>query len=1002
MLLWAALRLAFGGPVRAAGWLPVALVAAAPVAAALLVWSCLSMHRPADSLGPLGGTRVTLDAVDLPLAADGVVRIGGDPQRDDLVVGASASSGEPPRLASGAVRLVRGEGLAVSIAPAASAVAMVGEEMVGARPLPAGWRVCVLPCARLSPVVRPLAGAVYDGARFALSQPNGTITPIAAGAMILGRPPPCDPGASAGPVVLMVRDAGAPASRPITGAARSLCVYGGPGGEANPAPMVPPARAGLGADMICALRLVACESVPTEGGRPAELPIEGGSLAARVLCGVVGGCIRAPAPLRLARLARLEVTDEGGSVHLSFADPSERLFTPAAAEGVTPAIRLGAGAALDQPVAAAETPAAFERLGHAFDFVGQVLVDPPTRRAERPVVHAPAGLTSGSGSTVVVAGPAGGASAKAVFDIRTLDFDHGLYGRMRLLAVLALGASLAATWPLRRADPLAAIVLGAVDLFLAMRLVCAVEGAFMDGAPSVQAFPLNALPELAVGPLALLLAWPRAPGRLAGAGVLAACALALAVIAGANATFYLGACALLTLAGLSLTVRTGLAARRLAAGSGWADRRPLAWLTIWSAVMLAARLVFGFGPQWREAAHLGPVRLAMSLLFAPAILIAFAPLAADLRRGGVTLRAPARSVLTMAVVGLGLGIVAASVVVKDFGFAIFAWPVASGLLVAYLARERARATAADLLLAALAAALALAFVYQLALKADGKILAAAAIAAAAVIAGLLARRPASLWAAPAIGVVLVSLLIAAVGMSNSADRSDRTGGASPNTVFGLREAIATDVNRDRLLAAFAPGEIQSVGTSAAEAYADTLASMREYSRPLLGRGYLSAPPPTVLKAYQLTDNAAAIHLMSPFGRLGAMGVIMAAAAVAIAAVARALPAPGACGPWLGVLAAFTPWLIDAYMILANNGAALFTGRNVYLLSPLSISDFLEALVLFGLVAVTLGAPTPGGASRAAEAPPAADPEAGPATQAPRPLASRTLARRTLAPRTLTP
>jgi hypothetical protein len=168
--------------------------------------------------------------------------------------------------------------------------------------------------------------------------------------------------------------------------------------------------------------------------------------------------------------------------------------------------------------------------------------------------------------------------------------------------------------------------------------------------------------------------------------------------------------------------------------------------------------------------------------------------------------------------------------------------------------------------------------------------------------------------------------------------------------------VATDVNEDRLLAAFAPGEIQAVGTAAAEAYANTLASMREYSRPLTGRGYLSAPEPTALKAYQLTDNVAAIHLMSPFGRLGAIAVLMAGAAVALAAGARTLQASPAFAPWLGMLAALTPWLIDAYMILANNGAALFTGRNVYLLSPLSISDFLEGLILFGLVAITLGRP----------------------------------------------
>jgi hypothetical protein len=942
LLLAAALGEAFPGGRR----LPGGLALAATPLAALLAWSCLGQHRPADSLGPLGGTRITLDAVDLPLATGGAVRIGGDPRADDLVVGASASPGTAPRLAPGAVRLTRQAGLSVTVEPSAAAVAMVGREVVGARPLAAGWRVCALPCEALSPAVRPAAGAVYDAARFALAAPDGRVTPIPAGAMVFGRPAPCDPEASFGQVALMIRDDEAPASRPLGARAHSLCVFAGPGPDAAPAPSVPPVGAGPGAALVCSWRLLACRKVALANGRPAALPVDGDSPAARVLCGIVGGCLRAPTPLHLARLERMRVADDGRIVELAFPDPPQRLFTPAAGEGVTPAIRLGAASALDQPVAPAETPAVFERLGHPFDVVDQVLVDPPTRRAERPVVHAPSGLAGGQGSRVVV-GDTAGAAAKAVFDVRTLDFDHGLYGRMRLLAVLALGASLAATWSLRRADPLAAVVLGALDLFLALRLACAVEGAFMDGAPSVQAFPLAALPELAVGPLALLIAWPNAPRRWAGAGVLAAAAAVLALTAGANGTFYLGAAALLALAGLALGARTPAFARSAGAVGAWADRRPLAWLAIWSIGMLLARLGFGFGLDWREAAHFGPVRVAMSLLFVPAILTAFAPLAADLRRGGVTLRAPVLSVLAMGIVGLGLGVFAASVVVKDFGFAIFAWPVVTGLLIAFLARQPARATIADLALATLAAAVALALIYELALNSDWRIVALTALLAAAVAGGALARRPASLWAAPAVLVVLVSLLIAAVGAF----------GPLRTSAFGLREAVATDVNRDRLLAAFAPGEIQGVGTAAAEAYANTLASMREYSHPLLGRGFLSAPEPTLLKAYQLTDNAAAIHLMSPFGRLGALGLLTAAAAVSLAAIARALERPSTFGPWLGVLASLTPWLIDAYMILANNGAALFTGRNVYLLSPASISDFLEALSLLGLVGVMLGATT---------------------------------------------
>jgi hypothetical protein len=911
--------------------------------AALLVWCCLSTHRPEGSVGPLGGTRITLEAVELPLVAGGQARIGGDPETDDLVVGAARSqtATNPAPLAAGAVRLSRDGWLEVAVTPSAAAIAVIGGQVVGARPLAAGWRVCALPCGSASPVVRLAAGALYDGERFALLAPDGRIAPIGGDQMVIGRPTSCDPPWSTAGVSLMIRDAKAPATRAAEGRGERLCVYGATSRGAQFARLVAPPRAGLGAAVLCRLRLLACQQTQLQDGRLAALPIDQDALAARVVCSVVGDCIRAPAPWRLARLERLTVTDQGRSVRLAFPEPAERLFTPASGETITPSIRIAAAAGVDEPVAPAERPAVFERLGHRFDVVDQVLVDPPSEQNERPVVHAPAGETGGAGPTVVI-----GAGAKAIFDIRTLDFDHGLYGRLRSLAALALATSLTATWSLRRADPLAAILLGALDLFLALRLVCAVEGAFMDAAPSVQVFPLDALPELAAGPLALLIAWPRAPRRLAGVVILAACALLLALISGANATFYVGAVAVVLIAALSRLAQSGTPGRRLADLARWADRRPLSWLAIWSAAMLLGRLGFGYGLDWKEAAHLGPVRIAMSLLFVPAIMAAFAPLTADLARGSVTDRAPRLCVCAMAIVGLALGVFAPSIIVKDFGFAIFAWPVVTGLLVAWLARRATIAAAGDLLLAALVAGAALTFIYALALKMDAAVLAAAAGVAAVLAGGVLAGRPGSLWPAPAILVVLVSLLIAAVGAF----------GPLQTTTFGLREAVATDVNRDRLLAAFAPGEIESVGTAAAEAYANTLATMRAYSQPLFGRGYLSAPEPTALKPYQLTDNAAAIHIMSPFGRLGAVAILMAAVAVAVAATGRAIRAPATLRPWLGVLAALTPWLIDAYMILANNGAALFTGRNVYLLSPLSISDFIEGLILLGLVAVTLGAP----------------------------------------------
>jgi len=80
--------------------------------------------------------------------------------------------------------------------------------------------------------------------------------------------------------------------------------------------------------------------------------------------------------------------------------------------------------------------------------------------------------------------------------------------------------------------------------------------------------------------------------------------------------------------------------------------------------------------------------------------------------------------------------------------------------------------------------------------------------------------------------------------------------------------------------------------------------------------------------------------------------------------------PGA-DPWgqpfgvLSVSALVSFAVAGAYMILANYGLVLFTGKNVYLLGLDSLGDTLEALVLLGLAARGRNPPgnTSGDASR---------------------------------------
>lgn len=60
------------------------------------------------------------------------------------------------------------------------------------------------------------------------------------------------------------------------------------------------------------------------------------------------------------------------------------------------------------------------------------------------------------------------------------------------------------------------------------------------------------------------------------------------------------------------------------------------------------------------------------------------------------------------------------------------------------------------------------------------------------------------------------------------------------------------------------------------------------------------------------------------------------------------------GPWLvGALALLTFAMAGVYMVLANYGWVLFTGKNVYLLGLDSVSDALESMALLALAAFSL-------------------------------------------------
>ncbi len=160
-----------------------------------------------------------------------------------------------------------------------------------------------------------------------------------------------------------------------------------------------------------------------------------------------------------------------------------------------------------------------------------------------------------------------------------------------------------------------------------------------------------------------------------------------------------------------------------------------------------------------------------------------------------------------------------------------------------------------------------------------------------------------------------------------------------------------DFNRylERWYSFASPSHTGASGTSESEAARSSFYYMSEYaSQGPWGRGFLNQPTPTGLRAAHFSDYSVSVHVMTPFGRAGAaaMNIMLLLAALIVTknvfGTASNPISIGALGAVSGV------WLLFAgslYMTLANILVVPFTGRNVYMLSPISILDLADGLVL---------------------------------------------------------
>ncbi len=398
-----------------------------------------------------------------------------------------------------------------------------------------------------------------------------------------------------------------------------------------------------------------------------------------------------------------------------------------------------------------------------------------------------------------------------------------------------------------------------------------------------------------IGAVASLIAWTGPPGRLASL-VLALFAMALAVMI-----------ALCLRPGLAKTVVDFFRDQAHAKGLALMARAPRLprgepWMW-WLGGALAFRVIlalFGFKER---------VGLAVSALYTPLLILGFSDLMARAQRADPPHRSRYWAVYC------GAALILAFILpwlVHDIGYAMVLAPLA------LLPAARALTAPGDLYPARVRLA----------------------------------------WSGPAILIIAGLLILAAAGGVLKLGVTDgqirALARADDSTAIALLERqTRLDPNRLRLAAVAMPEQLASAGTTEAENLLAWSVHLANYTQPLLGRGYM-APSRlnAILRPVQMDDNVSAVHVMSPFGRLGAATLLVLLASLALTGArltrSRNVASLRPAREIAGLLALWWLFGVAAYVILANLQLVPFTGRNVYLLAASSGSDLVEGVSLFAL------------------------------------------------------
>lgn len=498
--------------------------------------------------------------------------------------------------------------------------------------------------------------------------------------------------------------------------------------------------------------------------------------------------------------------------------------------------------------------------------------------------------------------------------LRQIEFSVDRMGIPWLLIMLAFATAFiihAASVKLWRDRPLDGILLSLVQYLLVVRAIIGIEGVFNDAALNWRLIYADAAVAMVALPAILIAARRRDESDHS---TLAAIAIFLALALGAI-WWWLGrpdfigmvltGLAAGSLALRAVTLRLEIAKPENGSTSRFArlrnllDRPPNFW-PILLAIIVGVRIILGL-LGYRERFF----GFALSALYVPLLLICIAAIIAQAEANPEQRRR--FGFWFLAALAAGAGLVA--IVINDVGFALVHLPPIAGVALWRLRRWRT----------------------------DGS-----------------DRIVTALWAAPVAGLAALYLMLwAFIALT-----------PPPGEDAPLEERVAysvdgksSDPNWLRLRAVFAPDQIPAIGNRAAAVQLDQSVQLGELTGTLLGRGWL-APVDLGsfrLQATHLSDYLSASHLMAPFGRLGALALLLVIAAAAGAAVSRRVPAPASWPNLAGALAIWTLFGAAAYMVLANLLLVPFTGRNIYLLSASSGADLIEGLSLFLLARIGLTA-----------------------------------------------